>query len=140
MTSKPVPPIDAWTRPYWDAARENKLLLQYCPSCEKHIFYPRRFCPFCDSDQLEWKESSGTGKVYAYTVVCNNAPSAFIADMPYVIAIVRLDEGVQMMTNIVECNPDNVHSEMSVEVVFEKLNDEITLPKFKPAKAAATQR
>ncbi len=74
----------------------------------------------------------GMGKVYAYSVVQNNAPSAFMSDMPFVIAIVRLDEGVQMMTNIVGCDPALVHCEMPVTVVFEKLNDEITLPKFKP--------
>jgi uncharacterized OB-fold protein len=134
MPVKPTPPVDPWTRPYWEAARENKLLLQYCPNCAKHIFYPRRFCPFCDSDQLEWVESAGIGKVYAFTVVHNNAPSAFIEDMPYIIAVVRLKEGVQMMTNIVGCDPQDVHSEMSVEVVFEKLNEEISLPKFRPGK------
>jgi uncharacterized OB-fold protein len=134
MTIKPSPPVDPWTKPYWAAASEHKLLLQYCPACAKHIFYPRRYCPFCDSDQLDWVESAGKGKVYAFTVVCNNAPSAFIADMPYVIAIVKLTEGVQMMTNIVGCNPDEVRSEMAVEVVFEKLNEEITLPKFRPSR------
>jgi uncharacterized OB-fold protein len=132
MSVKPLPPVDPWTRPYWAAAREHKLLLQFCPACAKHIFYPRRYCPYCDSDQLTWVESAGIGKVYAFTVVRNNAPSAFIADMPYVIAVVRLNEGVQMMTNIIGCNPDDVQSEMSVEVVFEKLNEEITLPKFRP--------
>jgi uncharacterized OB-fold protein len=132
MTVKPAPPVDPWTRPYWDAARENRLLLQYCPACKKHIFYPRRSCPLCDSDHLEWAESPGMGRVYAFTVVINNAPSAFTADMPYVIAIVKLDEGVQMMTNIVGCDPNEVYSEMPVEVVFEPLNQEITLTKFKP--------
>ena len=132
MTNKPLPPVDPWTKPYWAAAREHKLLLQYCSACQKHIFYPRRTCPFCDSEQLGWVESPGIGKVYAYTVVLNNAPSAFVADMPYVIAIVKLKEGVQMMTNIVGCNPEDVHSEMPVQVVFEQLTEEITLPKFKP--------
>ncbi len=132
MTEKPIPPVDPWTKPYWDAAREHKLLLQFCPRCSKHIFYPRRYCPDCNSDQLEWVESAGVGKVYAFTVVRNNAPSAFIGDIPYVVAVVRLDEGVQMMTNIVDCDLDLVQSGMPVEVVFEKLTDEITLPKFRP--------
>jgi uncharacterized OB-fold protein len=77
--------------------------------------------------------------VYAFTVVHNNAPSAFIEDMPYIIAVVRLKEGVQMMTNIVGCDPQDVHSEMSVEVVFEKLNEEISLPKFRPGKVLEKQ-
>ena len=140
MPAKPTPPMDPWTRPYWEAAREQRLLLQFCPACANHIFYPRRYCPFCDSDQLEWRESAGTGKIYAYTIVRSNAPSAFIADIPYVIAVVRLDEGPQMMSNIVGCDPDDVRSEMAVEVVFDKLSDTLTLPKFKPARNADARR
>jgi uncharacterized OB-fold protein len=134
MSDKPTPPIDTWTEPFWTAVRENKLLLQFCPACEHFIFYPRRYCPFCDSEQIEWVQAAGRGKVYAFTVVRNNAPSAFLDDLPFVIAIVRLEEGVQMMTNIVGCDPDKVYSEMPVEVVFEPLNAEISLPKFTPAK------
>jgi uncharacterized OB-fold protein len=130
--SKPLPPIDPWTRPYWAAAREHKLLLQYCPACQKHVFYPRRYCPTCASDQLEWVESPGIGKVYSFTVVQNNAPSAFVDDMPFIIAVVKLAEGVQMMTNIVGCDPNEVTCEMAVKVVFEELTEEISLPKFKP--------
>ena len=129
---KPIPPIHPWTQPFWQAAREGKLMIQQCTSCRRNIFYPRLSCPFCFSEKLGWVESSGKGKVYTYSVVQNNAPSAFMQDMPFVIAIVRLDEGVQMMTNIVGCDPAQVHCEMPVTIVFEKLNDEIMLPKFKP--------
>ena len=133
MTVKQNPPVDSWTIPYWEAAKQHKLLLQYCPDCAKHVFYPRLYCPHCDSDRLEWVEACGRGKVYSYTVVRNNAPSTFSADMPYVIAVVKLEEGVQMMTNIVGCSPEDVRIEMPVQVVFEKHSEEITLPKFKPA-------
>ena len=132
MPEKPVPPIDPWTKPYWDAAQVHKLLLQFCPACQSHIFYPRRYCPSCFSEQLEWVESPGKGKVYSFTVVHNNAPSAFLADMPYIIAVVKLDEGVQMMTNLIGCDPASVYCEMPVRVAFERLTEEITLPKFKP--------
>ena len=131
-TPKPIPPMHPWTAPFWQAARENKLMIQKCSSCQRHIFYPRLGCPFCFSDQVTWVESAGKGKVYTFSVAQNNAPSAFMGDLPFVIAIVRLDEGVQMMTNIVGCDPAQVRCEMPVTVVFEKLNDEITLPKFKP--------
>jgi uncharacterized protein len=131
-TLKPIPPIQPWTRPFWQATREGKLMIQQCQSCGRNVFYPRLSCPFCFSDRLDWIESSGKGKVYTFSAVRNNAPSAFMADMPFVIAIVRLDEGVQMMTNIIGCDPAQVYCEMPVTVVFEKLNDEITLPKFKP--------
>jgi uncharacterized OB-fold protein len=131
-TLKSTPPIDPWTRPFWQAARQGKLMIQQCQSCRRHIFYPRIICPFCFSEQITWVESTGKGKIYTFSVVQNNAPSAFIPDMPFIIAIVRLDEGVQMMTNIVGCDPSQVHCDMPVTVVFEKFNDEITLPKFKP--------
>lgn len=130
---KPAPPVTYWTERYWQAAREGKLMIQRCRDCRKNIFYPRMVCPSCFSDRMEWVESPGRGKVYSYTVVLNNAPSAFIDDMPFVIAIVRLEEGVQMLTSIVGCDPDRVYCEMPVQVTFEKLNEEITLPKFKPA-------
>ncbi len=131
-TSKPIPPVHPWTRPFWQAAREGKLMIQQCQSCRRHIFYPRLNCPFCFSEQITWVESTGKGRIYSFSVVQNNAPSAFIPDMPFIIAIVRLDEGVQMMTNIVGCDPSQAHCDMPVIVVFEKLNEEITLPKFKP--------
>ena len=133
MTPKPTPPIAPWTKPYWDAANEHRLLIQYCLACRKHIFYPRRVCPYCFNEEVDWVEASGKGKVYAFTVVHNNAPSAFLEDMPFVIAVVHLEEGVSIMTNIVGCEPESVHSEMPVAVTFEALTDQITLPKFKPA-------
>jgi uncharacterized OB-fold protein len=131
---KPVPVVNPWARPFWEAAKEKRLIIQKCEDCEKHIFYPRIACPHCFSDQVAWVEASGKGKVYSFTVVMNNAPSSFITDMPYVIAIVKLEEGVQMLANIVGCDPEAVACDMPVEVTFEKLNDEFTLPKFQPIK------
>ena len=131
---KPVPVVNPWARPFWEAAKEEKLIIQKCEDCEKHIFYPRIACPHCFSDDVEWVEASGKGKVYSFTVVLNNAPSSFIPDIPYVIAVVKLEEGVQLLTNIVGCDPEAVACDMPVEVTFEKLNDEFTLPKFQPIK------
>jgi len=131
--TKPLPIVNPWARPFWEATREGKLVFQRCEECGKNIFYPRIACPHCFSDQVVWVESSGKGKIYTYTVVENNAPSAFIGDMPFIIAIVKLEEeGVQMLTNIVDCDPAVVHCDMPVQVSFEKLNDEFTLPKFRP--------
>ena len=129
---KPVPVVNPWVRPFWEAAKEKRLIIQQCRDCEKHIFYPRIACPHCFSDQVDWVDASGKGNVYSFTVVKNNAPSAFIRDMPYVIAVVKLEEGVQMLSNIVGCDPESVTCDMPVEVTFEELNDEFTLPKFKP--------
>lgn len=129
---KPIPVVSNWSKPFWDAAREEKLVIQHCQDCGKNIFYPRIACPQCFSDNLDWIKASGKGTVYTYTVVESNAPSTFIADMPFVIALVKLAEGVQMLSNIVGCKPEDVRCDMPVEVVFEKLNEEFNLPKFRP--------
>lgn len=131
---KPVPVVNSWARPFWDAARENRLIIQKCSDCAQHIFYPRLACPHCFSANLTWIEASGRGTIYSYTVVENNSPSAFIADMPYVIAVIRLEEGVQMLSNIVQCDPAKLTCDLPVEVTFEKLDDEFVLPKFRPTK------
>lgn len=131
---KPAPIVNDWARPFWQGAREQRLLVQKCADCGKHVFYPRIACPHCFSDHLEWVEASGKGTVYSYTVVESNAPSAFVPDMPYVIAVVKLEEGVQMLSNIVGCAPSDVRCDMPVEVVFEQLDDQFTLPKFRPAR------
>ncbi len=133
MTPKPIPPMTPWTRPYWEATREGRLTIQRCTACGRHVFYPRRNCPFCFADALDWVETSGRGDVYSFTIVQNNAPSAFLGDMPFVIAIVELEEGVRMMSNLVDCDPESVHCGMNVEVTFRPLTDTIALPVFRPA-------
>jgi len=130
---KPVPIVNDWARPFWEATLRNTLSIQRCKDCANHIFYPRIACPHCGSANVEWVDASGKGKVYSYTVVESNSPSAFIADIPYVVAIVELAEGVRMLSNVVGCDPSTVRCDMPVEVVFEKLDDEFTLPMFKPA-------
>jgi len=129
---KPAPVVNQWAQPFWDAANEGRLIIQKCQDCGEHIFYPRIACIHCASDNLDWVECSGRGAVYTYTVVEANAPSAFTEDMPYVIAVVKLEEGVRMLSNIVGCDPYAVECDMPVTVTFEKLNDDYTLPKFTP--------
>ncbi|MBU2511894.1 Zn-ribbon domain-containing OB-fold protein [bacterium] len=129
---RPVPVVNPWAKPFWDAANEERLTYQKCKDCGANIFYPRIACTECFSDNLEWVEASGKGIVYSYTVVENNAPTAFVPECPYVVAIIKLEEGIQMLSNIVGCDPYDVSCDMPVEVVFEKLNDEFKLPKFKP--------
>jgi uncharacterized OB-fold protein len=133
IPKKPVPIVNPWARPFWKAAREGRLIIQQCRDCKKFIFYPRIACIHCSSENIEWVEASGRGTIYSYTVVETNAPSAFMKDVPYVIAIVRLEEGVQMLSNIVGCDPYQVRCDMPVQVTFEKLDDEFSLPKFRPS-------
>jgi len=128
--SIPIPDLDS--APYWEAARRHELLLQRCTSCERFRFYPRSHCPYCFSDSFEWQRSSGRGTVYSFTII-HKAPSpAFREKVPYVLALIDLLEGCRMMTNIVECEPDAVKINMPVQIVFEDLNDEISLPQFRP--------
>jgi uncharacterized protein len=137
---KPVPIVNPWARPFWDGAREGRLLIQRCGDCQKHVFYPRVSCPHCFSQNLGWVQASGRGTVYSYTVVYNNAPSAFTCDVPYVVAVIQLDEGVRMLSNVVECDLDRLGCDMPVEVTFERLNEEFTLPKFRPVAGTAARK
>jgi uncharacterized OB-fold protein len=132
IPEKPDPLVNNWARPFWDGTREEKLLIQKCADCEKPIFYPRMACPYCFSDSLEWVEASGKGTIYSFTVVESNAASPFVPDMPFVIAVVILAEGVRMLTNIVDCDVDALQCDQAVEVTFRKKNDAFTLPMFKP--------
>ena len=97
---KPLPKPSPTSRPYWEAARRHELQLQQCGACKAYIYYPRERCPHCMSDNLEWERVSGRGKLYSYTVV-RRASSRSFADAPYVLAIVELDEGPRMTTNMI---------------------------------------
>ncbi len=130
---KPLPQPTAVTKPYWDAAREHRLSLLRCGSCDRYVFYPRPLCPFCAGADLVWTDVSGRASVYSYTVARRPTARPFEPDVPYVIAIVELAEGPHMTTNIVGCDPDSVRIGMPVEVEFEDATDEVTLVKFRPA-------
>jgi uncharacterized OB-fold protein len=119
------------SEPFFDAARENKLLIQRCPSCGKHQFYPRKICKHCGSPDVEWVEASGRGVVHTYTVIHRGMPG-WREEGPYVAAIVELAEGARMTTNIVDCAPDDVSIDMPVAVKFVD-EGRYVLPRFRPA-------
>lgn len=128
----PLPMIDGDSKTFWEGCKEGKLLIQQCEDCENHIFYPRAVCPHCMSDRIKWVEASGKGKVYSYTVARRPYHPAFADQVPYVVALVTLDEGVRMMTNLINVDVEKVSCDMPVEVVFTKIDEQITLPKFQP--------
>ena len=128
---KPLPTMTPWSAPFWEGCRKGELLIQKCQDCQTFIFYPKMYCPDCLSSNLEWAKASGKGKVYSHMTVYAFQPTEFADDVPYVVAIIELDEGVRMMSNIVGCPPDDVHCGIEVQVVFEKVTDAITLAKFK---------
>ncbi len=131
MYEKPLPIIDPDSAPYWSATQQHKLVIPRCLDCGKHHFYPRALCPHCHSDKLEWTEISGRGTVYSYIVANRPAGPAFKADIPYVVAVIDLAEGPRMMSNIVIDDPSKVKIGDAVQVCFEDVTPEITLPKFK---------
>jgi len=130
---RPVPHPTPETQPYWDACKRHELSIPYCLSCKEHFFYPRRFCPRCFGWDIEWRTVSGRGKLYTYSI--QYRPQAPGFQPPYVTAIVQLDEGPRLMTNLVgvEPDPEKIRCDMPVEVDFLELTDEISLPVFKPA-------
>jgi uncharacterized protein len=129
---KPLPRPNAISAPYWEAAREHRLVIQRCENCGHRFFYPRSTCPRCLHTEIAWDEVSGEATVYSYTVLRQAMTEAFKADIPYVLAIVELDIGVRMTTNIVDCEPEAVEIGMPVKVVFDDVSPEVTLPKFSP--------
>lgn len=130
---KPLPYIHAETRAYWEGAKAHELLLRKCRDCGRYHFYPREFCPSCFSFDVEWVRASGRGTVYSVTV-CHRPAQGFGKDVPYNIVLVELEEGVRMMSTVVECANDDVLIGMAVEVVYDDVTPEVTLPKFRPAR------
>jgi len=130
--SRPLPTPSPETQSFWDACKRHELRLPYCPTCAQFFFYPRQFCPRCFSWEIEWRACSGRGTVYTFAIQYRAPMPGFTP--PYVTAIVQLDEGPRLMTNLigVEASPETVRCDMPVEVAWEDLSDEITLPLFRP--------
>ncbi|MFQ5872710.1 MAG: Zn-ribbon domain-containing OB-fold protein [Dehalococcoidia bacterium] len=129
---KPVPVVDEVSRPFWRGTKRREILLQKCRDCENLIYYPRPLCTKCFGSNFEWTRCSGYGTVYNYTVTYQSVISGFDEDLPYVFAIVELEEGVRVSSNIVGCSPEDVKIGMPVEVAFEEISEEVALPKFRP--------
>jgi uncharacterized OB-fold protein len=122
----PAPQATPETRTFWQAAAEGRLVIKACASCGQLHHYPRSLCPFCFSDATEWRQASGRGTVYSYSVM-RRVP------VPYAIAYVTLEEGVTMLTNIVDCDLDAIRIGQAVEVVFKPTEGGPPVPMFQPA-------
>lgn len=128
---KRLPYIHTETSDYWEGARRHELLVRKCRSCGRHHFYPRDFCPSCFSFDVEWAKASGRGTVYSFTV-CHRPAPGFENDVPYNLALIELDEGVRMMSSVVDCPLDEIRIGMEVEVMFDEVTPQVTLPRFRP--------
>jgi uncharacterized OB-fold protein len=129
----PIPIANADSLPYWNAAREQRLVIRSCKSCHQLHFMPRHLCPTCWSDALEWVDAKGTGNVHSFTVVRRASDPAFAALVPYVVALIELDEGPRMMANILGDDALSVSIGDRVQVTFEGRGAEAMLPQFKRA-------
>ncbi|MEK6245708.1 MAG: Zn-ribbon domain-containing OB-fold protein [Pseudomonadota bacterium] len=123
----PAPAVNPENKRFFDAAASGKLVLKFCNACGEYHHYPRALCPHCFSDKTEWRDAKGSGTIYTYSVLRRGVP------VPYCIAYVTLDEGVSMMTNIVDCDLDAVRIGQKVKVVFKLTDGGPPVPMFTPA-------
>jgi uncharacterized OB-fold protein len=136
--TRPLPQPSELTRPFWDGCREQRLLIQRCQTCLGYVFIPQAFCPKCLGSSLDWVQAAGTGSVVTFTVVWRPQTPAF--EVPYVIAVVQLDEGVDLLTNLIEVEPGAVSIGMRVTVRFVSAGPDLALPFFTPIAGSSGQR
>ena len=134
--SKPLPQITSLDRPFWEHARRHTLTLQRCSSCGRCRYPASPVCAFCESDGHEWVPVSGRGRVLSWVVFHRCYFPSFADEIPYNVAIVTLDEGVNFVSNILAPN-ETLRRDMPVEVTFEDVTPEISIPKFRPVSEPA---
>ena len=130
---RPVPIPTSVTRRYWDSVNEEALRIPKCRTCGAVHFYPHALCPNCMSPDLDYVPVSGNGTVYSYTIMHRAPATSFQHDIPYAVALVELEEGVRMISNLVGCPIEEVRIGMPVRAVYEDVTPEVTLFKFTPA-------
>jgi uncharacterized OB-fold protein len=134
--TRPVPRPTTLSEGFWEASRRGELAVQRCLGCRVYRHYPQPMCPACHSLEWEWSRLSGRGVIHSYTVA-HQAFHPFWADkVPYVVATLELEEGVRMVDDMLELDPSEVRIGLPVEVFFERISDEIALPKFRPVRGA----
>ena len=130
---KPIPAITAEMQPFFDAAKRHELVVQRCAQCGKHRFPAREICSSCLSRDATWERVSGRGHIFSYNVMHQVYHPGFASEVPYAVVVVELDEGARMISNLVGVALQDIKIGMPVQVVFEAVTAEVTLPKFKPA-------
>lgn len=128
---KPLPQPDAVSAPYWSAAREGRLLVQECAACGNRQWYPRALCTRCAAEP-GWLTCSGLGVVHTFTVIRQMGMPGFRDELPYVVAMIELDEGPRLLGNVVDVAVEDVHIGMPVEVVFVDAAEDVGVPQWRP--------
>jgi uncharacterized OB-fold protein len=130
---KPLPSPDADTAEFWRGLREGRLLLQHCADCGGMQYYQQAACRACGGEHLTHRAASGRGTVHSFSVVHRAPGPAFKADVPYAVLLVELEEGPRMISTYVDGSPDDVGFDMPVMLAFDKITEEVTLPRFRKA-------
>lgn len=128
-----LPTPEGDTIEWWEAARDGRLLIRRCEDCGVFSYYPRPFCPSCWSERVVWHQASGEATLYSWSVIYSNDQPPFKERVPYVAAVVDLAEGPRMMTNVVDCEFDDLRVDMALRVKFQPISDDFTIPVFAPA-------
>lgn len=126
-----LPAPDNASRHYWQSAADGQLIVQRCTACGRYQFYPRALCIAC-SGETEWVPAVGRGTLHTFTVIRQNRSDAFAALLPYAVGIVELEEGVRMMSNIIDCDVEQLRVDMDLEVVLIRAAEDVGLPFWRP--------
>lgn len=130
--NKPLPKVNGDNRPFWEGCRQHELRFQQCVDCGHVRWPPSDLCPQCHSKETKCVPSKGVGRVYTYAIYHTAYHPGFASELPYAVAVVALDEGPHLLTNIIGCQPDEVTCDMPVGVVWQDVDEKTTLPKFRP--------
>ena len=137
---RPTPTSLPETEAFWQGCRDGVLLLQRCRDCGHLQYYPRAVCTGCLSSNLDWRRASGRGRIHSFTTVHRALSPAFEDDLPYVVAVIELEEGPRMVSRLRNCDTTRVSIDLPVEVAFERVNAECVLPVFRPAAGTPPHR
>lgn len=135
--AKPLPAMVGMTKQFYDFCKQRELRFQRCKGCRQWRHVPREMCASCGSWEWEWAKSSGRGHVFTWTVVARPMHPAFMTDVPYAVVVVEMEEGVRLVSTLTDCPPDEIEMGMPVEVVFDDVTDEVTLPRFQRVRDVA---
>ena len=133
--AKPLPQVTPEMKPFWDAARRHELVVQRCAGCGTHRFPARDICSRCLSREAAWTPVSGRGTVFSWAIMHQVYHPGFAADVPYAVVVIELEESARLVSNLVDCPPADIRAGMPVEVVFDDVAPDVTLPKFRPRRS-----
>ncbi len=133
MSDKPLPELAGYAKEFYAWCRRGDLRFQRCTKCDAWRHVPREMCAKCGSGEWKWVKSSGKGTVFTWTVAERPMHPAFVDAVPYAPVVIEMDEGVRVVSEVIDCKPADLEIGMRVEVAFAKVSDEVTLPKFRRA-------